>query len=132
MRVDISESFDVICVCRVWPVVIKFPLMSSTLDPVETRLEETVLTLSVKVFPVAIRLELTVFIFVVSVWPVVIRLPLNVSTLPLKAGSELEPVVKPETIAISSVRYWPVVIKLPLKSLTFCPPAIPETIFIPS
>ena len=93
-------------------MVIKFPLMSSTTFPVEIKFVETV------------------FIFVVKVWPVVIKLPLNVSTFPLKAGSELEPVVKPETIAISSVRYWPVVIKLPLKVLKSSPPARPETIAI--
>ena len=48
----------------------------------------------------------------------VIKFPLNVSTLPLKAGSELDPVVKPETIAMSDAKVCPVVIKLPLRIST--------------
>ena len=49
VRFVMSESLDVICVWRVCPVVIKFPLISSTLDPVETRLEETVFIFVVRV-----------------------------------------------------------------------------------
>ena len=43
---------------RYWPVVIKFPLMSSTTFPVEIRLVDTVSILVVRVCPVVIRLPL--------------------------------------------------------------------------
>ena len=67
VRVVMSPSLLVICVCKVCPVVARLPLMSSTILPVETKLEETVSMLSVKVFPVAIKFVLTVLILVVMV-----------------------------------------------------------------
>ena len=42
VSVEMSPSLlEVICVCRVCPVVMRFPLMSSTIDPVDTKLELT-------------------------------------------------------------------------------------------
>ena len=49
VRLVISESLDVICVWRVCPVVIKLPLIVSTTNPVEIRLEETVFIFVVRV-----------------------------------------------------------------------------------
>ena len=137
VRVDISESLLVICVCSVCPVVAKLDVI--------VEISESLLVIWVcRVCPVTPKLLVRVdisesfdVICVCRVWPVVIKFPLNVSTLPLKAGSELDPVAKPETIAMSDAKVCPVVIKLPLKVLTLplkavtsWPPAIPETIAI--
>ena len=53
-------------------MVIRFPLILSTTKPVEIRLEDKLLTLSVNVFPVAIKLELTELLLLVKVCTVVI------------------------------------------------------------
>ena len=75
-------------VVRVWPVVIRFPLTSSTTLPVETKL-----------FKLATVNPETIPISLVRVCPVVIRFPLK----SLKSCSD-PPVAIPDTIAISSVK----------------------------
>ena len=70
VRLVISPSLLVIWVCRVCPVVIRFPLMSSTMLPVETKLVDTVFMFVVKVCPVVMRLEAFVLVSVLSSrWP---------------------------------------------------------------
>ena len=63
LKFVMSVSLDVIWVCNVCPVVIRFPLMSSTMLPVETRFVETVLMFVVNVCPVVTRLLLVVLKF---------------------------------------------------------------------
>ena len=85
------------------PVVMRFPLISSTVLPVDTRFVETVFILVVSVCPVVIKLaalsSVKVFKTPVAVFNVVISPSLSI--------------IKPETVLISDVNVCPVVIRFP-------------------